>query len=112
MPSSVLPIIASSEDSTIAATRASAASVCACPLTIAARSSVIIAIVPMHGLEQQQRLVRRVPDEGPQAVQRPPVREHREQDDARRRLARAEPERRHDERRDAEELEGIVPRPR
>src|SRR5947209_7859965 len=48
IPSSVLPMIASSEDSTIAATRASAASVRACALTFAARSSVIIAIVPMN----------------------------------------------------------------
>ena len=48
IPSSVLPMIASSDDSTIAATRASAASVRACALTFAARSSVIIAIVPMN----------------------------------------------------------------
>src|SRR5438046_3182604 len=47
IPSSVLPMIASSDDSTIAATRASAASVSLCVLTIAARSSVLMAIVPL-----------------------------------------------------------------
>src|SRR5439155_927175 len=48
IPSSVLPMLPSSDDSTIAATRASAASVRACALTFAARISAIIAIVAMN----------------------------------------------------------------
>ena len=47
MPSSVFAMIASSENSTIDATRASASSARPRSATTAARSSVIIAIVPM-----------------------------------------------------------------